>query len=154
MEEDIGKPISTHAKQIIQKRMAEAVTQPDACYFFFYDYVKSLRAEVGEDILKKAFGAKYNDVVNYLNEIGRKIGFVKGELDAIKAGKLDINDLSSQRVREYRKANSELCADMLLARIWKILLDASQIKNFSTPNDFFKESRRKQEQRFNVEDRD
>lgn len=154
MDETIGKPVSTHAKQIIQKRMAEAVTQTEGVYFYFYDYIKSLRAEVGEEVLKNAYGEKYPEVVSYLNEVGRKIGFIKGELDAIKSGNLDVNDISSQRVREFRKANSEICAEINLARIWKLLLDASQIKNFSTPNDYFKESRRKKEQRFNADDKD
>lgn len=154
MEEVIGKPVSTHAKQIIQKRMAEAVTQTEGVYFYFYDYIKSLRAEVGEEILKKTYGDKYPEIVAYLNIIGGKIGFIKGELDAIKTGKLDVNDISSPRVREYRRLNSEICAEMNLARIWKTLLDASQIKNFSTPNDYFKESRRKKEQQFGADDKD
>jgi hypothetical protein len=147
------KIISSSMRQIIHKKLAQAVTVPECPFFSLYEALQLLRAEVGNRCLIEHFGKEeYLKISSRLSVLGNKIGEIKSYYDGLQKGTIESEDVNSRRFRQYKTNMAEVLIDTTLFRVFCVLLDNSGIKNLSIPNEYFKQARKKFDRPFNFEE--
>lgn len=136
--------VSTELKQLVQRKISQAVRIPEVPHYPLFEASQFLRAKVGDDVLRKSFGDKWNDIKKQYSKVGILISDIKSFYDFMMFSKdkdLNSEKFSKERIN-YRRAMALVLINLNKDRIFVELLDKVDFKNIPIPNEAFKAEER------------
>lgn len=110
--------------------------------YYLMEAVNMIRADVGDKLLKEKYKDKYKKVKDKLDEFEERIHKVKTYYDNIENWEDEEKHKKLKRI--YRKEFSKLpLLNKALFKVFMILLEKTNLKYQTIPNDYFRRMERK-----------
>ena len=138
------KDITPYVRQILERKLGQFCNkEKGADRYFFYEAIQLLRSDVGEDIIRKAFGEKYNQVVKWLDKYGVALNHYKMYHDLLDQNAIDKYDDTNKFFVQYKRFQDKIpLCERLLFKIFLLFLNETKIQYFTIPQEIFKKEKR------------